>query len=147
MYKKVLFIAFIGIILLTGCTEKKDRDLSCQKEDTSMDDMQTKQTYAFSFKQDKMVKIETSSEIKVDGVYKKYTSELLESLEQQFATVKGKKGVSIKPKKSANAVSIEATMDLDKIGKDASKLITMVDTTLNQEKTKKSLEDQGFTCQ
>lgn len=148
MNKKVFLVTGIGMLfLMTGCSGKtSNNDLSCKKEDSSMTDMQSVQNYAFTFKKDKMVKIEASSEIKVDGEYKKYTKELLESLEQQFATVKGKDGVRIKSKKSDNNVSINASMDLNKIGKDASKLITMVDTTLNEEKTKKSLEDQGFTC-
>ncbi|MDD3341879.1 MAG: hypothetical protein PHN72_06825 [Bacilli bacterium] len=149
MKKKVFLGLLIGLFgILAGCSAKK-ASLSCQKEDTSMIDMKTAQTYTITFKKNKIARIETSSTIKVDGVYKKYTKELLESLEQQFATVKDKKGVTVKPNKSEDKVSIKATLEVTKMEKETKESFTMLGLYLDkvdEAKTKKGLEDQGFTC-
>lgn len=138
---KFMAIFLFSILLLTGCDSKK---LSCTKED-DMDSGKATEKQSFTFENNKMSLYEAEMVITLNEDYKDYADLLLESLESPFEEFKDKNGITYKTSKKDDKISINISAEYNKIDEDTKKSLGILENP-SFDKTKKSLEDEGYKC-
>ena len=138
---KFIAIFLFSIILLTGCESK---ELSCTKEETA-DSGKVNEKQVFIFKNNTISTYDAEMVINLNDDFKDYADLLLESLESPFEEFKDKKGITYKTSKNDNKISVSISADYDKIYEDTKKSLGIFENP-SFEKTKKTLEDDGYKC-
>ena len=138
---KLLGIFLFMAIILTGCG---DKTLSCVKEE-DIDFSKVNEKQVITFSNNKIKLYEAEMIIQLNDDTKDYADLLLSSLEEPFSDYKDKKGIEYKTNKKDNNISLTFSADYSKMDKETKKSLGISEDS-SLEKTKKSLEDDGYTC-
>lgn len=139
--KKVIFVLAI-LIALTGCGTKK-QTLSCTK-DFNEAGIQKHQEITETFKNDRISNIK----LKVEGTISEHLTfnadQIKKALEKQYSSYYDN-GMKAKIEINDNKILIEISMDVDKLSKKQIKA-NNIDKYANLKSSKKTLEEEGYTC-
>lgn len=130
MKKKGLLLAFLVLLLTTGCGKKK---LTCTREEDGQ-----KSTLKVNFKDDKAEKVTLGIEMEFDEeVDDKELDERIKSFKEYYES-SGFEDVEVKAK--GKKLNISVSMDANKFMANAE------DEELSYDSIKKELEDGEYTC-
>lgn len=140
-------VAIVSILLAIILLESKGvATLKCvmTEKDTNTE---TVSRFKINFKNNKMTKVETETELNIKNeVLKGNIDKLYKTVENQFKQYKNEKGVIVKTQKWSDRFSIIITVDT-KSNPDRAKIVgSGINSNMSYEDAKKSLESQKYTC-
>lgn len=140
-------IAFlICIILIILLTQDKSVKLNCTSNE-KISSVDSSSQFNIVFKNDAMKLVTSKNKVLLTtDEYKENIDLLFNSLQDQYKDIKEDKGVIIKTSKTENSVSLEITVDAKKSPDQVSKVGSSIQSNMNYETAKKTLERLGYIC-
>ena len=146
---KIFGILAVSVLLITGCGNS-EKTLTCtnSEEDSGL---KMTQEVTMTFKDDKVsyVKMSVDNEATDDAIIENWDM-FVSMLETEFEET-SKDGVKLTTNNNANKhiYNVSLEIDLEKASEDALKeygLSSITEENASYDETKKSAEDDGFTC-
>ncbi len=142
MERKYLILILLSLVLISGCDKKKTLTCTKTEKETGMNLTTTTTT---NFKNDKITSIKLELNAKLDSTYVKYKDTIKTSLEQQYSIYKDEKGVTYHTSAKDDTIKFNLIVDNKAISKETRKNLN-ISNNEGYEKSKKSLENDGYTC-
>ena len=139
----ILLSAVVMIGLSTGCKKEKLLDCSMTQEQSGIE---MKQNLKATFKGNNVEDVTVTVDAVLGETYKSYKSLFISTLESSYKKYQDLKGVEINTTDNDDTVTVTLKADLNEMDDESKEALDIVDTTGNYEKTKESLEKEGYTC-
>lgn len=144
MKKTIALLSAIVLIgLSTGCKKEKVLDCSISENESGIE---MKQNIKANFKGNEVTNVIVTLDADLGEKYSSYKNLFVSTIKSTFKNYEDLKGVDIKTTDKDNVVTMTLTADITKMDDESKEALDIVDTTGDFEKTKESLEDEGYTC-
>ena len=142
MKRKYFILMILSILLISGCNKKKTLTCTKTEKETGMNLTTTTIT---NFVNDKISSLKLDINAKLDSSYVKYKDTIKQSLEKQYSIYKDEKGITYHTNIKDDTITFSLIVDNKAISKDTRKNLN-ISNSENYEKSKESLENEGYTC-
>ena len=140
--RKLLIL--LCLIILTGCDKNKDNTLNCTLT-KEVSGNTVIQNVVASFSNDRVFKVDIKHEMKLNDEYTEYIDTFRQQIDAQFDDFKNKQGITTNLNQTSNTIIFTISIDISEIDNEAKKVIG-INVSGSYNNTKKSFENEGYTC-
>lgn len=133
----------VSACLLSGCGSKT---LECSRSNDYSEEMKMNQTVKATFKGNKVTKLSMDMDIELGEAYIEYKEELMGTVEDEFESLKGTKGIDISTKDTTNGFNFKLDADITALDDEAKEELDLVNTEQSYNDAKAEFESEGYTC-